>query len=71
MRNELGKVLKELRTKYKLTQQEIADKINITQRAYSFYENDKRQPDIDTLIELAEFYSIPIDVLVGRYSLRH
>jgi len=69
MRNELAIVLKELRTKNNLTQNEIARLVNVTQRAYSFYENGTREPKLDTLIQLAEFYRVPLDILVGRYKI--
>lgn len=68
MKSDLSKMLKELRKEHKLTQTEIAKKINISQRAYSFYENGEREPSIETLINIAELYQIPIDILVGRYK---
>ena len=69
MKNELHNVLKELREKEGKTQAEIAKKVNISQRAYAFYEKGDREPSIDTLIELAEYFKVPIDILVGRYKL--
>jgi len=71
LKNELPIVLKELRLKNNIKQQELANKLNITQRAYSFYEKGEREPNIDTIIKIAEFYNIPIDVLVGRYKINH
>lgn len=69
MKNELPVVLKELRKDKNITQKEIAETINVTERAYCFYENGSREPAIDTLIKIAEYYNIPIDVLVGRYKI--
>lgn len=68
MKNNLSKNLKELREQNKLTQQEVANKIQITQRAYAFYEKGDREPSIDTLIKLADIFKVPIDLLVGRYK---
>ncbi|MCR5022538.1 helix-turn-helix transcriptional regulator [Ruminococcus sp.] len=68
--NTLATVLKELREKNKFTQKEVAEKVNITQRAYAFYETGDREPSIDTLIKIANLYNVPIDILVGRYKLR-
>lgn len=68
--NTLSKVLIELRKNKKMTQKEVAEKINTTQRAYAFYEKGDREPSIDTLIKLADLYNVPIDILVGRYKLR-
>lgn len=67
--NTLATVLKELREKNKLTQKEVAEKVNISQRAYAFYETGDREPSIDTLIKIANLYNVPIDILVGRYKL--
>lgn len=67
MNNRLYLVLKELRIKNNLTQTQVANKINISQRAYSFYETGQREPNIDTLIKLADIYNTSLDILVGRY----
>lgn len=69
MKSDLSKNLKELRVQSELTQQQVADKIHISQRAYAFYETGEREPKIKTLINLAELYKVPIDVLVGRYKI--
>jgi transcriptional regulator with XRE-family HTH domain len=69
MNNNLSIVLKELRNKKGLSQEEIAKLINVTQRAYSFYETGNREPKIDTLIKLADIYGVPLDIVTGRYKL--
>ena len=68
MKNELPNVLKQLRTENNLTQSQIAKEINISQRAYAFYEKGERDPSIETLIKLADYYKVPLDILVGRYK---
>lgn len=60
--------LKELRKKNNITQQEIAQKLQISQATYCNYELKNREPDIDTLIKLADFYHCSLDELVGRES---
>lgn len=60
----LGKKLKELRGSR--TQQEIANAIGISRARYSHYENDLREPDFETLKQLAQFHNVPIDYLLGR-----
>lgn len=69
MKTNLHNVLKELRKQNGKTQQEIADILQITQKAYSNYEKGTRLPDIEKILDLAEYYKVPIDVLVGRYKL--
>ena len=58
--------LKPLRKKLQLSQQQVADKLGIKQTSYSYYEIGKNEPDISTLIKLADFYKVPIDALVER-----
>lgn len=58
--------LKELRKFHKKTQQDVADILGITRGAYSNIENAKREPDINTLNILAEYYDVSIDYLLGR-----
>ena len=58
--------LKELRKEKKTPQQEIADALGISARAYRFYESGDRYPDFQGLIILADFFDVSIDYLVGR-----
>jgi len=65
--HDLPKNLKMLRKQKNITQQNIAIQLNISQEAYSLYENGKREPNIDTLIKLAELFGVSLDILTGRY----
>ena len=60
------KRLRDLREDHDLTQEKIAQKINITQRAYAFYEKGDRDIPIEVLIKLADYYNVSIDYIVGR-----
>lgn len=60
--------LKHYREKNNYSQEQIAQKINITQQAYSNYEKGKRLPSIEILIKLADIYEISLDILTGRYT---
>lgn len=59
--------LKEERKKHSLTQQQVADYLNMSRGAYAQYETGKNIPPLDTMIKLAELYKCSIDYLVGRY----
>ena len=63
----LSRNLKKFRVQNKLKQREVAELINSTQRTYSGYETGDREPDVATLIKLAELFKVPLDILVGRY----
>jgi len=58
--------LKELRDERQITQTEIANALHITQKAYSYYERGEREPSIQTLIEIANYFNISIDHLLCR-----
>ena len=61
--------LKELRIKYKYTQQEIADMLKISRGAYANIENERREPDFNTLTKLADFYNVSTDFILGRNNI--
>lgn len=64
-----NEVLKGLRKQNNLTQSEVAKFLNIEQRTYAHYEKGDREPSIETLIKLADYYKLPIDIIVGRYNI--
>ena len=61
-----SKRLKESRVLRGYTQQEIANKLDITLNAYQKYEQGTRSPSFDTLVKIADFYDVSIDWLLGR-----
>lgn len=56
--------LKTLRTKEQKSQQEVADYLGITRQAYSNYENGNRNPDNETLLKLAEYFDVTVDLIL-------
>lgn len=58
--------LKELRKEKKLSQEQIAKILSVTQRAYGGYELETSEPSIQTLCNLADYYNVSLDYLVGR-----
>ena len=57
---KIGKFIREMRNKNNLTQQELADKIGVTDRAISKWENGRGLPDIALLIPLAKELNITV-----------
>lgn len=57
--------IRDLREDADMTQTEIADILNISQRTYSRYENDERAIPIEILSDLAEYHKTSIDYLIG------
>jgi transcriptional regulator with XRE-family HTH domain len=62
----LGDKIKELRNQNHLTQTELAAKLKITRSALSLYELNKRKPDGDILITIANYFNVTTDFLLGK-----
>lgn len=60
---ELGKKIRQLRYKADLTQEQLAEKLNIAAQSVSKWENGMTMPDISTLPLLAEIFGVTIDDL--------
>ena len=60
---KIGKFIAKLRKEKNMTQQELADKLGITDRAVSHWENGRRLPDYSLLKELCNILSISINEL--------
>ena len=61
---EIGKKLNEARLNRDLTQEVIAEKLNVSRQTISNWENEKSYPDIISVIELSNLYSISLDDLL-------
>ena len=56
--------IKDLREDSHMTQQQIADKIGITQRKYSYIETGVQQLTDEILVMLSNFYGVSIDYIL-------
>ncbi|MBO4290564.1 MAG: helix-turn-helix domain-containing protein [Lachnospiraceae bacterium] len=65
MQLNLHENIKKYRREMKLTQEELADAFGVTVGAVSKWESGSTVPDILTLMELADFFNISMDVLLG------
>ena len=61
----LGDYIQKLRNQRGLSQQEFADKLGIGRSTLANYEQNKRSPDYETLIEISKFFNVSIDELLG------
>ena len=57
--------IKEIRQEKKLSQKDLAKKLNISQQAISLYEKGDREPKLETWQKLADFFDVPISYLQG------
>lgn len=63
--------LKKLRNKKGVSQQKLADAIEVSQQSINKYENHKIEPDIQTLIKLADYFETSVDYLIGHTDIDH
>ena len=61
-----GTRLADIRKEHNMTQNDIADRLNISAQAVSKWENDMTMPDIDTLVKLSDIFDMSLDELVGK-----
>lgn len=61
---KFGEVLKKLRTKKKLTQEEISGLLNVDRSNVANYEAGKRLPPIDSLIKIAAYFNVSLDYMI-------
>ena len=59
--------LKILRQKFDVTQNRLAEAVGVSQQSINKYENHNVEPDIATLIRIAEFFHVSVDYLIGHY----
>ncbi|WP_333860689.1 helix-turn-helix domain-containing protein [Clostridium sp.] len=61
---KLSEKLRELRKVSKLSQEQLAQKLNVTNQAVSRWELGKNYPDILNLVKLCDIYNISLDELI-------
>ncbi len=60
-----GAKLKQLREARKMTQQQLADKLELTKSSVSAYENSAKYPSVEVLIRIATIFDVSADYLLG------
>lgn len=62
----IGKRIKELRKEKRLTQQKLADLVNVTKVSICCYEKGTRTPNLETFIDIVNVLDTTPDYLLGR-----
>ena len=60
--------LRELRQNKGLSQSQLADALDISKSAISMYELGKREPDLEILETIADYFNVDINYLLGKES---
>ena len=61
-----GERIRELRKIMKMTQKQLAEKLEIRQKDVSNYELEQREPNIATILKMCEIFDESADYLLGR-----
>lgn len=62
----LGNKLTELRKNNNLSQEELANKMQVSRQSISLWENNQSKPSTEKLIELAKFFNVSLDSLISE-----
>ena len=63
--------LKTLREERGISQQLIAAHIGTTQQSIHRYEHGLYEPDLKTVMQIADFFDVSVDYLIGHTDIRH
>ena len=65
MRILLGERLKELREEKGLTQKQLSNDLKLNSVTYLHYEKSQREPPLQVLVEMARYFNVSVDFLLG------
>ena len=61
---KIGELLKELRKEKGLTQEQLAERFHVSRRSVSRWETGNNLPDVDIIIEMADYYEVDLRELI-------
>lgn len=61
---KIGSFLRELRKEKELTQEQLAERFNVSNRTISRWETGSNMPDLSLLVELADYYDVDIQEII-------
>lgn len=70
MKSMINMNLKEFRKAHRFTQEEVAEKINVSRQAVAKWESGETVPDINNCIALSQLYRVTLDDLVNHSKQR-
>ena len=69
MKNKFAKRIKELRLERKLTQRELSEYFGFDRSTVSDWETRGREPSFDLRIEIANYFDVTLDYLLGKTDI--
>lgn len=61
----MGNRIRELRKQRKITMKQLGEIVGLAESTISQYENEKRQPDNETVFRLSEYFDVTVGYLLG------
>ncbi|WP_415310619.1 helix-turn-helix domain-containing protein, partial [Clostridium perfringens] len=61
---DFGEKIKNIRKEKKMTQEQMANILNVSRQAISNWENNKNFPDLEMIIKISRFFSLTLDELI-------
>lgn len=63
---KIGENIKALRTLHDITQEELAERVGISQKMLSYIERDDRRPSIEVALRIAEQFHCSLDTIIKK-----
>lgn len=64
-----GQRLNELRNTKNMSQEDLAKQLKISKSAIGMYERDQREPSFELINQIADYFNVTVDYLMGRTNL--
>lgn len=65
-----GKRLRELRKDEEMSQEDLADVLNVKRGIVGHYETEKSNPSQEVLLKIADYFKVSVDYLLGKTDLK-
>ena len=66
---KFGENIRKLRDRHDMTQEALGKLLNVTQSTIAYYESGKKQPTLETLIIIADYFEVSTDFLLNRTNV--
>ena len=67
----IGLRLKKLREENNISQEQLANKLNVSASSIGMYETDKREPSDEIKTKIAKIFDVSIDYLIGKSDIKN
>ena len=67
---DFGQQIKRVRNDHGLTQEEMANKLNVSRQTISSWENNRNLPDLELVVQIAEKFNLSVDELLTGENLK-